>query len=54
MEVAILEGKAKGETALKFIETAVNGRKSSNIGDPERRTVNEMKTVIRIKTTNKI
>ena len=51
LEVAILEGKATGETILKSIENAVNGRKSSDIGDPERRTINEIKeSVIRIKT----
>ena len=51
LEVAILEGKATGETILKSIENAVNGRKSSDIGDPERRTINEIKeSVIRVKT----
>ena len=51
LEVAILEGKATGETVLKSIENAVNGRKSSDIGDPERRTINEIKeSVIRVKT----
>ena len=51
LEVAILEGKATGETVLKSIENAVNGRRSSDIGDPERRTINEIKeSVIRIKT----
>ena len=51
LEVAILEGKATGETVLKSIENAVNGRKNSDIGDPERRTINEIKeSVIRVKT----
>ena len=51
LEVEILEGKATGETVLKSIENAVNGRKSSDIGDPERRTINEIKeSVIRVKT----
>ncbi|MDO4639844.1 MAG: filamentous hemagglutinin N-terminal domain-containing protein [Leptotrichia hongkongensis] len=51
LEVAILEGKATGETILKSIENVVNGRKSSDIGDPERRTINEIKeSVIRVKT----
>ena len=51
LEVAILEGKATGETVLKSIENAVNGRKSSDIGDPERRTINEIKeSIIRVKT----
>ena len=51
LEVAILEGKATGETILKSIENAVNGRKSSDIGDPERRTINEIKeSIIRVKT----
>jgi len=51
LEVAILEGKATGETILKSIENAANGRKSSDIGDPERRTINEIKeSIIRVKT----
>ena len=51
LEVAILEGKATGETILKSIENVVNGRKSSDIGNPERRTINEIKeSVIRVKT----
>ena len=50
LEVAILEGKATGETVLKSIENAVNGGKE-DIGDPERRTINEIKeAVIRVKT----
>ena len=36
LEVAILEGKATGETVLKSIENIVNGGKE-DIGDPERR-----------------
>ena len=55
LEVAILEGKATGETILKSIENAVNGRKSSDIGDPERRTINEIKeSVIRVKTASEM
>ena len=50
LEVAILEGKATGETVLKSIENAVNGGKE-DIGDPERRAINEIKeAVIRVKT----
>ena len=50
LEVAILEGKATGETVLKSIENVVNGGKE-DIGDPERRSINEIKeSVIRIKT----
>ena len=50
LEVAILEGKATGETVLKSIENIVNGGKE-DIGDPERRTINEIKeAVIRVKT----
>ena len=50
MEVAILEGKATGETVLKTIENLVNGGKE-DIGDPERRSLNEIKEgVIRVKT----
>ena len=50
LEVAILEGKATGETVLKTIENLINGGKE-DIGDPERRTINEIKeSVIRVKT----
>ena len=50
LEVAILEGKATGETVLKSIENIVNGGKE-DIGDPERRAINEIKeSVIRVKT----
>ena len=50
LEVAILEGKATGETVLKSIENAINGGKE-DIGDPERRAINEIKeAVIRVKT----
>ena len=50
LEVAILEGKATGETVLKSIENVVNGGKE-DIGDPERRAINEIKeAVIRVKT----
>ena len=50
LEVAILEGKATGETVLKSIENVVNGGKE-DIGAPERRTINEIKeSVIRVKT----
>ena len=50
LEVAILEGKATGETVLKSIENIVNGGKE-DIGDPERRAINEIKeAVIRAKT----
>ena len=50
LEVAILEGKATGETVLKSIENVVNGGKE-DIGAPERRTINEIKeAVIRVKT----
>ena len=50
LEVAILEGKATGETVLKSIENVVNGGKE-DIGDPERRAINEIKeSVIRVKT----
>ena len=50
LEVAILEGKATGETVLKTIENLVNGGKE-DIGDPERRTINEIKeSIIRVKT----
>ena len=54
LEVAILEGKATGETVLKTIENLVNGGKE-DIGDPERRSLNEIKeTVIRVKTAPKM
>jgi len=50
LEVAILEGKATRETVLKSIENIVNGGKE-DIGDPERRTINEIKeSIIRVKT----
>ena len=50
LEVAILEGKATGETILKTIENIVNGGKE-DIGEPERRSLNEIKeSVIRVKT----
>ena len=50
LEVAVLEGKATGETVLKSIENVVNGGKE-DIGDPEKRSLNEIKeTVIRVKT----
>ena len=52
LEVAILEGKATGETVLKSIENIVNGGKE-DIGDPERRAINEIKeAVIRVKTAS--
>ena len=50
-EVAVLEGKATGEAILKTIENLVNGRKSSDMADPERRTLNKIKeSIIRVKT----
>ena len=50
LEVAVLEGKATGETILKTIENLLNGGKE-DIGEPERRSLNEIKeVVIRVKT----
>ena len=48
--IVILEGKATGETILKTIENIVNGG-NEDIGEPERRSLNEIKeSVIRVKT----
>ena len=43
LDIAILEGQITADGAIKKIENIVNGRKNSDIGDPEIRKFEDMK-----------
>ncbi|KDE63929.1 hypothetical protein FUSO3_03850, partial [Fusobacterium necrophorum BL] len=46
LEVAILEGKSTGRTVVKTIDNVINGDKSQDIGEAERRSLIEIKEAI--------
>jgi len=41
LQIAIIEGKATGRTVVKTIDNMINGDKSQDIGDAERRSLME-------------
>ena len=51
LQIAIIEGKATGRTAVKTIDNMINGDKSQDIGDAERRSLIEIKeAIVRVQT----
>ena len=51
LQVALIEGKATGRTVVKTIDNIVNGDKSQDIGEAERRSLIEIKeAIIRVQT----
>ena len=51
LQIALIEGKATGRTVVKTIDNVINGDKSQDIGDAERRSLIEIKeTIIRVQT----
>ena len=51
LQIAIIEGKATGRTAVKTIDNVINGDKSQDIGDAEKRSLIEIKeTIVRVQT----
>ena len=51
LQIAIIEGKATGRTAVKTIDNVINGDKSQDIGDAERRSLIEIKeAIVRVQT----
>ena len=51
LQIAIIEGKATGGTVVKTIDNVINGDKSQDIGDAEKRSLIEIKeTIIRVQT----
>ena len=51
LQIAIIEGKATGRTVVKTIDNVINGDKSQDIGDAERRSLIEIKeAIVRVQT----
>ena len=51
LQIALIEGKATGRTVVKTIDNVINGDKSQDIGDAERRSLIEIKeAIIRVQT----
>ena len=51
LQIAIIEGKATGRTVVKTIDNIINGDKSQDIGDAERRSLIEIKeAIVRVQT----
>ncbi|WVU49543.1 hemolysin, partial [Fusobacterium nucleatum] len=51
LQIALIEGKATGRTVVKTIDNMINGDKSQDIGDAERRSLIEIKeAIIRVQT----
>ncbi|WP_338953889.1 hemagglutinin repeat-containing protein [Fusobacterium nucleatum] len=51
IQIALIEGKATGRTVVKTIDNMINGDKSQDIGDAERRSLIEIKeAIIRVQT----
>ena len=51
LQIAIIEGKATGRTVVKTIDNVINGDKSQDIGEAERRSLIEIKeAIIRVQT----
>ncbi|KDE64589.1 hypothetical protein FUSO5_06025 [Fusobacterium necrophorum BFTR-1] len=52
LQIAIIEGKATGRTVVKTIDNVINGDKSQDIGEAERRSLIEIKeAVVRLQTS---
>ncbi|WP_320949654.1 hemagglutinin repeat-containing protein [Fusobacterium sp.] len=51
LQIAIIEGKATGRTVVKTIDNMINGDKSQDIGDAEKRSLIEIKeAIVRVQT----
>ena len=51
LQIAIIEGRATGRTVVKTIDNIINGDKSQDIGDAERRSLIEIKeAIVRVQT----
>ena len=51
LQIALIEGKATGRTVVKTIDNMINGDKSQDIGEAERRSLIEIKeAIIRVQT----
>ena len=51
LQIALIEGKATGRTVVKTIDNMINGGKSQDIGEAERRSLIEIKeAIIRVQT----
>ncbi|WP_339012100.1 hemagglutinin repeat-containing protein [Fusobacterium animalis] len=51
LQIALIEGKATGRTVVKTIDNMINGDKSQDIGEEERRSLIEIKeAIIRVQT----
>ena len=51
LQIALIEGKATGRTVVKTIDNMINGDKSQDIGDAEKRSLIEIKeAIIRVQT----
>ena len=51
LQIALIEGKATGRTVVKTIDNMINGDKSQDRGEAERRSLIEIKeTIIRVQT----
>ena len=51
LQIALIEGKATGRTVVKTIDNMINGNKSQDIGDAERRSLIEIKeAIVRVQT----
>ena len=51
LQVALIEGKATGRTVVKTIDNIINGDKSQDIGEEERRSLIEIKeAIVRVQT----
>ena len=51
LQIALIEGKATGRTVVKTIDNIINGDKSQDIGEEERRSLIEIKeAIVRVQT----
>ncbi|MDC7956577.1 hemolysin, partial [Fusobacterium simiae] len=51
LQIALIEGKATGRTVVKTIDNIINGDKSQDIGEAERRSLIEIKeAIVRVQT----
>ncbi|BEO98343.1 hypothetical protein FNCP11_06590 [Fusobacterium nucleatum] len=51
LQIALIEGKATGRTVVKTIDNMINGDKSQDIGDAEKRSLIEIKeAIVRVQT----
>ncbi|WP_454943247.1 two-partner secretion domain-containing protein [Fusobacterium hwasookii] len=51
IQIALIEGKATGRTVVKTIDNMINGDKSQDIGDAEKRSLIEIKeAIVRVQT----